>query len=86
MHNIENGLGTEKIKTNEPESLDDLLQQMEENSERNDFSDEYLLENGHCLPAIGEYSYGVSYTPTAWVLPYLRELKKLKEKEAVREK
>ncbi|MBP1309266.1 hypothetical protein JOD82_002286 [Paenibacillus sp. 1182] len=86
MHNIENGQDREKIKTQEPESLDELIRQMDSNSERFDFPDEYLLEKGYPLPVIGEYSYGVSYTPTAWVIPYLRELKKFKEKEVVREK
>lgn len=68
--------GTE---THEPEHLEDLIKEMEAHSERYDFSDDYLVENGHPLSHIGEYMYGVSMTPTAWVLPYLLELQKLKK-------
>lgn len=65
-------------QTNEPEQLEDLIKAMEANSERYDFSDDYMIESGHSLGRIGEFMYGVSMTPTAWVLPYLLELQKLK--------
>lgn len=68
------------MKTNEPESLESLIEEMQAHSNRKDFPDEYLIENNHTLPRIGEFLYGVSSTPTAWVLPYLLELKKYKEK------
>lgn len=68
------------VETNEPENLEALIEEMQAHSIRKDFSDEYLVENDHSLPRIGEFLYGVSSTPTAWVLPYLLELKKYKEK------
>jgi hypothetical protein len=77
-----NGLKGEKIPmTHKPMTLDELIEQMEKNSERYDFSDEYLMEKGYQMPVIGEFTYGTSYTPTAWALPYLIELKKIREQK-----
>ncbi|MCM3130973.1 hypothetical protein ACFQ3J_00255 [Paenibacillus provencensis] len=62
----------------QPNTLSELIKQMDKSSERYDFPDEYLLEHGHSMPSIGEFTYGTSYTPTAWVLPYLTELMELR--------
>lgn len=67
------------MKANEPKTLEELIEQMTEDSKRHDLSDEYLLENGHSLRNIGEYSYGISMTPTDWSLKYLLELKSVRE-------
>ncbi len=68
------------VNPNAPGTLEELIEQMQDSSDRNDFSEQYLADNGHILPRIGEFTYGTSYTPTYWVLPYLRELLALKAK------
>ncbi|PIH59121.1 hypothetical protein [Paenibacillus sp. LK1] len=65
--------------SDQPETLEDLIKEMDRNSERYDFPDEYLLEHEYAMPSIGEFTYGTSYTPTAWALPYLKELLELRK-------
>lgn len=74
------------MDANEPKSLEALIAEMEEHSRRKDLSDEYLEEQGNSVRNIGEYSYGISMVPVSWVLPYLEELKKIKDEKTASEK
>ena len=65
-------------------SLDTLIKKIEDAEKARSLSDDYLLENGHSTReevGIGEYSYGIIMVPEEWVLPYLKEYKKLLDKE-----
>lgn len=67
------------MNPNQPDALDELIVQLQGHSNRKDFSDDYLIENGNELGRIGEFMYGVSMVPSAWILPYLYELQELKK-------
>lgn len=73
------------MNPHQPKTLEELYEKMYDNSSRNDFSDQYRIENNLDMPYIGEYAYGASFTPTDWVLPYLHELKVLRKKVEVYE-
>ena len=62
--------------------LNDLIEQIEQANKRYSLSDQYLEENNHLTRdeiGIGEMSYGIVMIPVDWILPYLKQLKDLKE-------
>lgn len=62
--------------------LNDLIEQIEQANKRYSLSDQYLEENNHLTRdevGIGEMSYGIVTIPVDCVLPYLKQLKDLKE-------
>ena len=64
--------------------LDDLIETMKIRMESKDLSDSYLDGVGQPTReeiGIGEYAYGITMIPCAWVYPFLLELKKIKDKE-----
>lgn len=77
LNNIE--ITDEKIN-----ELDSLILQIEENAKAKSLSDRYLEEHNHNTReelGIGEYVYGIVLVPEDWVLPYLKELSNIWEKE-----
>ena len=62
--------------------LNELIEQIEQTNNRYSLSDEYLKEENHLTRdevGIGEMSYGIVMIPVDWILPYLKQLKDLKE-------
>ena len=55
-------------------SLKELVEEMKRAMDRYDLSDEYLVEHGSETGRIGEFQYGVSSVPCAWVYKYLHAL------------
>lgn len=64
-------------------NLYELIEEIQEKMNNRDLSDDYLSECG-CTTrdeiGICEYFYGITMIPCEWILPYLKELKKLREK------
>ena len=66
------------------DNLNDLIERMKNACSARDLSDNYLRNCGCSTRdeiGIGEYAYGITMIPCSWVLPYLKELKEIKEKE-----
>lgn len=75
---------TEKWKAGELEYLDELIKQIEEVDNRRALSDEYLIKRNNTprseyAPA-EEWGYGIVWAVSDYVLPYLKELQVLKDK------
>ena len=71
-----------KISLIDITKLNDLIEQIEQANKRYSLSDQYLEENNHLTRdeiGIGEMSYGIVMIPVDWILPYLKQLKDLKE-------
>ena len=71
-----------KISLIDITKLNDLIEQIEQANKRYNLSDQYLEENNHLTRdeiGIGEMSYGIVMIPVDWILPYLKQLKDLKE-------
>ena len=54
--------------------LKELVAEMKKAMDRYDLSEDYLTAQGCQTGMIGEFQYGVSSVPCAWVCPYLRAL------------
>lgn len=74
----------DKITDEKLNKLDSLILQIEEHSKHRSLSDTYLKEH-ECNTrediGIGEYAYGIVLVPEDWVLPYLKKLRNIWEKE-----
>ena len=71
-----------KISLIDITKLNDLIEQIEQANKRYSLSDQYLEENNHLTRdeiGIGEMSYGIVMIPVDWILPYLKQLRDLKE-------
>lgn len=71
-----------KISLIDITKLNDLIEQIEQANKRYSLSDQHLEENNHLTRdeiGIGEMSYGIVMIPVDWILPYLKQLKDLKE-------
>lgn len=71
-----------KISLIDITKLNDFIEQIEQANKRYSLSDQYLEENNHLTRdeiGIGEMSYGIVMIPVDWILPYLKQLKDLKE-------
>lgn len=71
-----------KISLIDITKLNDLIEQIEQANKCYSLSDQYLEENNHLTRdeiGIGEMSYGIVMIPVDWILPYLKQLKDLKE-------
>ena len=71
-----------KISLIDITKLNKLIEQIEQANKRYSLSDEYLKEENHLTRdevGIGEMSYGIVMIPVDWILPYLKQLKDLKE-------
>ena len=66
--------------------LEALLEEIKSKMNRYDLSDEYLsthFQSTRSEIGIGEYSYGITMIPCEWIYPYLKELKELRDKNAL---
>ena len=64
--------------------LDNLIFNIEAHSKARGLSDEYLKAHEYNTRedvGVGEYAYGIILVPEDWVLPYLKELSNIWEKE-----
>ena len=62
--------------------LNQLIEIIEETCRSQDLSDGYLIDHNQSTRhniGIGEYAYGITMVPASWVLPYLKELKEIKD-------
>ena len=74
----------EEIRDDKLFELDNLIFQIEEHEKHRGLSDTYLKEHNHSTRediGIGEYVYGIILVPEDWVLPYLKKLRNIWEKE-----
>ena len=75
-------LKLEKLSSINLNNLVNLIDEIEQADKRYSLSDEYLKEENHLTRdevGIGEMSYGIVMIPVDWILPYLKQLKDLKE-------
>ncbi len=66
--------------------LDELIIELEKHKKIDSLSDEFLEENYHITRKgcyIGNFSYGIVYVAEDYILPYLKELQKLKREANV---
>lgn len=70
-------------------NLNNLISQIEEKSKQYSLSDTYLRDFKYSTReeiGIGEYAYGIVLVPEDWVLPYLKELSSIWEKDILDKK